>query len=66
MYPSSPLNPTQQASYLTPQSEITSKSSPSPYMDEQVPVLTIQPMFDWKGNVDIVSHDPLLNKNGAH
>jgi hypothetical protein len=64
-YPSSPLNPTQRASYLTPQSEIASKSSPSPYMDEQVPALTTQPMFDWKGNADIVSHDPLLNKNGA-
>jgi hypothetical protein len=71
MYPSSPLNPAtnfmttmQQASYLTPQSEDASKSSPSPCMDEQVPALTTQPQFDWKDNACIVSHDPLLNNNG--
>jgi hypothetical protein len=71
VYSSSPLNPAtnsmttaQQASYLMPQSEDASKSSPSPYMDEQVPVLTTQPQSDRKDNACIVSHDPLLNNNG--
>jgi hypothetical protein len=70
VYSSSPLNPatnfttTVQQASLAPQSEVASKSSPSPYMDEQVPALTTQPKFDWKGNACIVSRDPLLNNNG--
>ncbi|KIM80107.1 hypothetical protein PILCRDRAFT_9686 [Piloderma croceum F 1598] len=54
----------QQASYLMPQSEVVPKSSPSPYMDEQVPALTTQPKFNWKDNACIVSRDPLLNNDG--
>ncbi|KIM80108.1 hypothetical protein PILCRDRAFT_822621 [Piloderma croceum F 1598] len=69
VYSSSPLNPAtnsmttmQQVSYLTPQSEVASKSSP--YMDAQIPALTTEPKFDWKDNACIVSHDPLLNNDG--
>ena len=62
---SSPLNPAQQESYLTPQPVIASQSPSSPYMDEQVPALTTQPRFEWRDNACIVTHDPLLNNNGA-